>query len=41
MDERLRFIDDWLRREWTMLELCHLYGISRPFTMNTAPREYQ
>lgn len=30
MDERLRFIEDWLRREWTMLELCRLYGISRP-----------
>lgn len=30
MDERLRFIDDWLRREWTMVELCRLYGISRP-----------
>jgi len=29
MDERLRFIADCLRDEWSMTELCRRYGISR------------
>ncbi|HVC08914.1 MAG TPA: IS481 family transposase [Elusimicrobiota bacterium] len=29
MDERKRFVDDWLKREWSMGELCGYYGISR------------
>lgn len=30
MDQRRRFIGDWLRDDWTLTELCHAYGISRP-----------
>jgi transposase InsO family protein len=30
MEERQRFIENWLQREWTMHELCRQYGISRP-----------
>ncbi len=29
VDERLRFIADWLRGEWTVVELCERYGVSR------------
>lgn len=29
MDERFGFIVDWLKREWSMAELCRRYGISR------------
>ena len=29
MDERMGFITDWLRREYSMTELCELRGISR------------
>jgi len=30
MDERMRFIGDYLREEWSLSELCRMYGISRP-----------
>jgi transposase InsO family protein len=30
MDERVHFISDYLEGDWTMSELCALYGISRP-----------
>lgn len=30
MDQRRRFIKDWLTREWNMTELCRHYGICRP-----------
>src|SRR6187551_4003372 len=29
MDQRVAFIADWLRDEWTMTELAGRYGISR------------
>jgi len=29
MDQRVAFITDWLRGEWTMTDLAHRYGISR------------
>ena len=29
MDQRVAFIADWLRREWTMTELAARYAISR------------
>ena len=29
MDQRVAFIADWLRNEWTMIELAERYGISR------------
>lgn len=29
MDQRERFINDWLREEWRFSELCRSYGISR------------
>ena len=29
MDQRVAFIADWLRDEWTMTELAERYGISR------------
>jgi putative transposase len=29
MDERMRFIGDWLSRELSMAELCRRYGVSR------------
>src|SRR5262245_62975856 len=29
MDQRVAFIADWLRDEWTMSELAERYGISR------------
>lgn len=29
MDERLKFVADWLRGEWSMAEICRQYGISR------------
>ena len=29
MDQRVAFIADWLREEWTMTELAARYGISR------------
>jgi transposase InsO family protein len=29
MDQRVAFIADWLRKEWTMTELAERYGISR------------
>ena len=29
MDERQRFISDWLKRDWTMSDLCAHYDISR------------
>ena len=29
MDQRVAFIADWLRDEWTMRELAERYGISR------------
>jgi putative transposase len=29
MDQRVAFIADWLREEWTMMELAERYGISR------------
>ena len=29
MDQRVAFIADWLRDEWTMTELAEGYGISR------------
>jgi transposase InsO family protein len=29
MDQRVAFLADWLRREWTMTELAERYGISR------------
>lgn len=29
MDERRRFIDDLLSKDWSMVDLCRLYGISR------------
>ena len=29
MDQRVAFIADWLRAEWTMTELAERYGISR------------
>ena len=29
MDQRVAFIADWLRDEWTMMELAERYGISR------------
>lgn len=29
MDERLKFVSDCLREEWTMAELCRRYGICR------------
>ena len=29
MDQRVAFIADWLRDEWTMSELAARYGISR------------
>ena len=28
-DQRVAFIADWLRDEWTMTELAERYGISR------------
>lgn len=30
MDERLKFLAEYLQGEWTMSELCRAYGISRP-----------
>lgn len=30
MDERRRFVNDWLSREWNVAELSRFYGISRP-----------
>jgi len=30
MEERLKFIADFLKGEWNMSELCRAYGISRP-----------
>lgn len=30
MDERMKFIAEYLKGEWTMSELCRAYGISRP-----------
>jgi len=30
MDQRIGFIGDWLRRDYTKRELCRAYGISRP-----------
>src|SRR5436190_16939319 len=29
MDQRIAFVADWLRDEWTMTELAKRYGISR------------
>src|SRR4029450_821189 len=29
MDQRVAFMADWLREEWTMTELAERYGISR------------
>jgi transposase InsO family protein len=29
MEQRRRFIEDWLRDEWSVSELCRAYGISR------------
>lgn len=29
MDRRVEFIGDWLKREWSMAELCRSYGVSR------------
>ena len=29
MDERVKFIADWLEEEWTMAELCRRYAVSR------------
>ena len=28
-DQRVAFIADWLRDEWTMTELAERYGVSR------------
>lgn len=30
MDERRKFVNDWLSREWNVSELSRIYGISRP-----------
>jgi putative transposase len=30
MDQRRRFIEDWLSEDWTLTELCAAFGISRP-----------
>ncbi len=30
MDQRVKFIADWLSKEYTKIELCRAYGISRP-----------
>lgn len=30
MDQRVQFIADWLSRDYTKMELCRAYGISRP-----------
>ena len=30
MDERVRFVADYLTGGWTMTELCRRYGVSRP-----------
>lgn len=30
MDQRRKFIKDWLREEWNLSELCRAYEISRP-----------
>src|SRR5215813_12208813 len=29
MEERFRFVVDWKTGDWTMAELCRLYGVSR------------
>jgi transposase InsO family protein len=30
MDQRVKFIADWLSRDYTKMDLCRAYGISRP-----------
>lgn len=30
VDQRLRFVADYLRQEWSFAELCRRYGVSRP-----------
>ena len=30
MDQRVKFIADWLTQNYTKIELCRAYGISRP-----------
>ena len=30
MDQRVKFIADWLSKEYSKIELCRTYGISRP-----------
>ena len=30
MDQRVQFIADWLSEDYTKMDLCRAYGISRP-----------
>ena len=30
VDQRMRFVADYLREEWSFSELCRRYGVSRP-----------
>jgi transposase InsO family protein len=41
MDERTRFIGDCLSGEWTMIELCERYGISRKTGYKWLERYYE
>ena len=38
MDQRVAFVADWLRDEWTMTELATRYGISRKTAYKWAER---
>lgn len=41
MDQRIRFIADWLSEDYRKTELCAAYGISRPTAdkwMSATPR---
>src|SRR6187397_2533125 len=38
MDQRVAFVADWLRDEWTMTELAVRYGISRKTAYKWAER---
>jgi hypothetical protein len=37
MKERVRFIQDWLRRSHSVAELCAMYGISRKVIVRRPP----